>query len=105
VELYKKGDGHVEVLSASIRNMDHFLYSIALGADILTVPFKIVKEWAELGLPMPDESYKYNVESLKPISYQDLDLNKPWQEFNIQHDLTDKGIEKFAADWNALISD
>lgn len=104
LQLYKKGDGHVEVLSASIRSMDHFLDSIVLGCDILTVPFKILKEWADAGMPVPEESYKYKVESLKSIPYQDLDLNQSWESFNIQHDLTDKGIEKFAADWNNLIS-
>lgn len=104
VELYKKGDGHVEVLSASIRNMKHFMYSIALGCDILTVPLNILKEWAEMGMPVPDNSYEYKVESLKEIPFKDLDLNQDWQSFNIQHSLTDKGIEKFAADWNKLIS-
>ena len=67
----------------------HLLYSI----------FKILppifhKEWAEKGLPMP----------LTPIPYQEIDLTKNWQEFNIFHELTDKGIQKFADDWNNLIT-
>ncbi len=50
---------------------------------------------------IPSE-YSY-APDLKEIKYQELDLNKGWQEFDIKHDLTDAGIEKFASDWNALI--
>lgn len=104
VDLYKKGDGHVEVLSASIRNMDHFLASIAYGCDILTVPFKVLKQWVELGMPVPDQNYIYPAGELSPIPYKDSDLNQSWQTYNFQHDLTDKGIVKFAEDWNKLIA-
>ena len=30
-------------------------------------------------------------------------LSENWREFNIYHELIDKGIEKFASDWNSLI--
>jgi len=40
---------------------------------------------------------------LQPIAYENLNLNKPWTEFNIQHELTDAGIDKFCADWNQMI--
>jgi transaldolase len=103
VKMYQSGDGHVEVLVASVRSLDHFLESIRLGADIITAPFKILKAWADSGFKMPDESFVYHPDALKSISYQEISLNQPWQNFNIKHELTDKGIEKFAADWNALI--
>ena len=103
IEMYKKGDGHVEVLSASVRSMDHFLYAISLGSDIITSPLKILKEWGAGGMKIP-ENYLYDAKSLKPILYQEIDLNKSWKEYNIQHELTDIGIEKFSADWNSLIS-
>jgi len=32
-----------------------------------------------------------------------MDLNEPWTQFNINHELTDIGIGKFCADWNHLI--
>ncbi|MDP2598990.1 MAG: transaldolase family protein [Candidatus Liptonbacteria bacterium] len=99
------GDGHVEVLSASVRNMDHFLYSIKLGCDIITAPFKILKEWGEKGMPVPDENYMYNAGILAPIPYRQLDLKKGWQGFSIEHKLTTQGIERFAKDWNGLIVD
>ncbi len=104
VKLYQKGDGHVEVLSASFRNLDHFLEILRLGSDIATVPFKILKEWAEKGMPIPDSKYKYpRNKDLKAIPYKSLDLNKPWDKFDISDPLTEKGIERFSNDWNALI--
>lgn len=96
-------DAHVEVLSASVRSMEHFMYAIHIGSDIITAPLKILKEWAETGMGLPEEKYVYNPENLKMIAYQELDLSKPWEQFNIQHDLTDKGIQKFVQDWNELI--
>lgn len=102
IEMYKRGDNHVRVLTASIRSLDHLLYAIKLGSDIVTAPFKILKEWAEKSLPLPDENFVYNIPSLKSIPYQQIDLNKPWQEYNIFHELTDRGIEKFSMDWNSL---
>jgi transaldolase len=40
---------------------------------------------------------------LTPIPYEQVDLNKNWTEYNLKHELTNKGIEKFAQDWNSLI--
>jgi len=102
IEMYKKGDGHVEVLTASVRTLDHFIHAFNVGSDIITSPEKILKEWADKGMPFT-ESVKHESSDLKDIPYKELDLEKPWEEFNIQHELTDKGIERFAADWNNLI--
>ena len=30
-------------------------------------------------------------------------LNSRWEDFDIRHELTDKGMERFSADWNALM--
>lgn len=105
IQMFKNGDGHVEVLTASVRNIDHHLYALKLGSDIVTSPFKIIKEWAEKGLPIPGDDYKYNPKNLKAIGFKDLYLTKDWQDFNIRHELTDKGQARFAADWNALIKE
>ncbi len=97
LKMFEQGDGHVEVLSASIRSLEHVIKTFELGADIITAPLKVLKEWKT--------SNKQTAVSnkLKPIPYQKIDLNRPWQEYDIQHELTDKGLEKFASDWNALI--
>ncbi|MCL4490316.1 MAG: transaldolase [Nitrospirae bacterium] len=103
VGMYRKGDGHVEVLTASVRNMDHLLYAIKLGSDIITVPFEILKEWGEKGLPMPGDDYRYDSKGLRTIPCKDSDLSKKWQDYDISHDLTVKGMENFSKDWNSLI--
>lgn len=104
LQMYKTGDGHVEVLTASVRNVDHFLYALKLGSDIITVPYDILKEWSKQGLPMPGNDFVYQTGNLKAIPHQEFDLEKDWQKFNISHELTDKGIDRFADDWNKLVS-
>ncbi len=104
VALYKLGDGHVELLTASVRNLDHLLYALRLGSDIITAPFEVLKAWGKNGMPVPGAEYVYNAESLKPIPYKELGLDRRWEDYDIRHPLTDKGMERFTADWNALIT-
>lgn len=103
LQMYESGDGHVMVLTASVRKLDHLLCAFKLRSDIVTSPYRVLKEWAEKGMPMPGENYVYAADGLKPIAYQEIDLNMDWHEYDIRHDLTDKGMEKFSADWNALM--
>ena len=37
------------------------------------------------------------------IPYEQLDLDQPWEQFNIEHDLTKKGIQKFVSDYESTI--
>ncbi len=103
LKMFRQGDGHVEVLTASVRGMDHFLYALKLGSDIITTPYEILREWGQKGMPLPDANYIYK-HSLKGIPFKDIDLSKNWQEYDIAHDLTVKGMEKFSKDWNELIA-
>jgi transaldolase len=103
IQMYKNGDGHVEVLTASVRSMDHHLFALKLGSDIITAPYSIIKAWGEKGLMVPGDDYVYDQQGLKAIPYRDIDLTKDYASYDIRHDLTDKGIERFSADWNALI--
>jgi transaldolase len=103
VEMFKKGDGHVEVLTASVRSLDHLLYALRLGSDIITAPYAILKEWGSKGMPMPGSDYRYDAKGLKPMPFREIDLSKPWQDYDIAHDLTVKGMEWFSQDWNSLI--
>lgn len=100
--MFAKGDGHVLLLAASIRNLQHLLYSFSADADLVTVPAHVLEEWAARGFPLPEAGFKYQAVGA-PIPYQELDLEKPWQSFNIEHDLTRKGIEKFVADYQATL--
>jgi len=107
-KMYEHGDGHVHVLAASIRTVNHLLYSFALEAELATVPAKVLEQWTAKGFPMPDRDFTYkgvdtNGSLLKPIPYKELDLNLPWQSFNIAHELTTKGIQKFVADYESTL--
>jgi len=106
--MYKNGDGHVHVLAASIRHLDHLLSSFALNAELVTVPAKVLEKWAGSDFPMPDGAFTYkgigaNGQPLKPIPSKVLDLNLPWQSFNSAHELTKKGIQKFVADYRSTL--
>jgi transaldolase len=98
-----KGDGHVLVLAASIRSLEHLLYCFVLDSELATVPAKILELWASKNFPMPDKQFQYKT-SGKPIPYEELDLEQPWEKFDVRHELTRKGIEKFAADYRATLS-
>jgi len=101
--MYDEAGSHVEVLAASIRSTEHFLASLSYKADILTVPAKAIRSWVAAGR-QDGKGYTYDAKNLQSIPYQALDLSKGWREFDISHPLTDKGIERFAGDWNALIA-
>jgi transaldolase len=103
VRMYDEGDHHVQVLAASLRTLDHLYASMALGSDIVTVPFDVLKMWAAARLPLPENGYRYAAGEMKDIPYRELDLSREWKEFDITHALTTKGMEKFSADWNQLI--
>ena len=100
VRMYEKGDGHVEVLTASVRNLEHILYAIYLKSDIITIPYKIFRLWADQNFPNPAETYIYKTENLQEIPYrEDVLLGRNWQEYNLSHDLTDMGVDRFYSDW------
>lgn len=103
LKMYEKGDGHVMTLTASVRTLAHFLYALKLISPVITVPFKVFKQWADTNFAVPDGGFTYAPSDLSEIPYKELDLSKPWTSFDIKHELTDTGIEKFSADWNSLV--
>lgn len=102
LRMYREGDGHVEVLVASVRNYQHFLYALFLKADIITAPLKILEEWVGHDKEIPD-AFVYKSAALAPIPYKKVDLDSDWHAYSISHPLTDAGVEKFAKDWNGLV--
>jgi transaldolase len=106
--MYKAGDGHVKVLAASIRSVDQLMACFAMGVDLVTVPAKVLEAWAAKGLTMPSPDFTYRGvtsegQALKPIPYRELNLNQPWESFDLKHDLTTKGIERFVADFEKTL--
>lgn len=102
-QMFAEGDGHVLVLAASIRSLEHLLYCFLLETELATVPAKILEQWAGRDFPMPDRDFQYKG-SGRPIPYEELDLGRAEDTFDIRHELTRKGIEKFVADYRATLS-
>jgi transaldolase len=107
-KMYEHSDGHVKVLAASIRSVNQLICSFALSAELATLPTNVLDEWAPTGFPMPDRDFRYRgVDAagspLKAIPYKELDLNLSWQSFDIAHELTTKGIQKFVADYQRTL--
>ena len=103
LKMYASGDSHVDVLTASVRNLDHLLYAIHLQSPAITIPMKVFKEWADQGFPLPDENFTYKAVSLAPIPYQQISLDEDWRSYDLHHKLTDAGLTRFMNDWNAMI--
>ncbi|HLU09767.1 MAG TPA: transaldolase family protein, partial [Oceanobacillus sp.] len=102
LKMYHDGDGHVDVLTASVRTLNHLMYAICLQSPAITVPMKVFQEWANQGFPLPDENFTYDAGQLKPIPYQQLSLDKDWRSYDLHHDLTDVGLTRFTQDWQKL---
>lgn len=102
VEMYKKGDGHVEVLAASIRTVEAISDSIGVEADILTGTFDPLKTWFVSGMPVSTSEEIASRVGAK-IEYKEISLEKSWQDYDISHPKTDDGLKRFADDWNKTI--
>lgn len=105
LEMYRGlGDGHVQVLTASVRTLDHFLYALKLKSDVVTVPYKILEDWCAQGCPIPGENYLYQAPGLSEIPYQELSLDDDWKNYDLSHDLTTTGVSKFWSDWTQVVN-
>lgn len=106
LQLYRSGDNHVETLTASVRSVEHIKYALHLKSPIITIPAKVFTQWADARFPQPEPDYSYQPPAnTKSIPYQpDITLGKPWDSYNLQHDLTDKGLAGFWTDWTGLFS-
>jgi hypothetical protein len=53
-------------------------------------------------VPLPNDDFTY-----KPVGgeilYEELNLEQPWEQFNIEQELTRKGIEKFVSDYKSTL--
>ena len=106
--MYEDSDGHVHVLAASIRSVDHLVCSFGLGAELATVPTRVLEEWAAKDFPMPDQDFSYKGvdargKPLRAIPYSGLDLAQPWESFDLANELTTTGIQKFVADYRSTL--
>jgi transaldolase len=108
--MYESGDGHVQVLAASIRSVPHLLSVFSAHAELATVPATVLRKWAAAGCPIEQQDAPSQTgldhPALSGIAYRELDLDTPWERFNIFHELTTSGIKAFVADYrNTVTSD
>jgi transaldolase len=104
LEMFKSiEDNHVQVLTASLRNIKHLLYALWLKSDIITIPFKIFQEWADGGFQLPSQDFIYDAPGLTEIPYRELNLDADWKTFDLTHELTASGLAKFWEDWKSIV--
>jgi transaldolase len=104
LKMYRSGDGHGDVLTASVRSLDHLLDAICLESPAITIPMKVFQQWADRQFPLPDENFTYRAPDLKSIPYQHLTLTQDWHSYDLHHDLTDAGLTRFMSDWQKIIT-
>ena len=108
----------VWMLAASIRKAEHMKLSFDSGSETITAPAKAYQEWFALSpKQMEDLDTDTYAKSLKNVPYlgatqemleistvEDFMLAIESNKLNISHPLTDRGIERFAADWKAILA-
>jgi len=104
IQMFADTDGHVQPLVASVRSLDHFLYSLKLGAPLITAPEKILREWVSTGMTFPGDNYQYETGDKTALPFEEHNLFADWRSFDLSHPLTTAGIERFADDWNAVLT-
>lgn len=95
---YAGVSSQVEVLAASIRNKDHVVDTMALGCDLLTIPFKVLSEYS-----LEEMKVLLDADTAQRIPTEGLE-DKDWNQYDITHPLTDKGLAKFAQDWKSIFT-
>lgn len=106
------------MLEASVRSVEHVKRGIAFGTELITAPEKIYSEWFNMTEgevnDLNDTSYAKDLHPEPfwnpPQALMDIQSEKDFfaaienGKIVIQHPLTDIGIEKFAADWKAILT-
>lgn len=108
----------VWMLEASIRTLAHMKAGIDMGCELLTIPAKVYEEWFGL-TPEQVAALDTTVDATKltdiPVWTPSTELQhiKTVEELmtciengtlDITHPLTTAGIEKFVADWQAILA-
>lgn len=107
-------DFEIWMLEASVRRIEHIKRGLLANTELMTAPSKAFKEW--LSTESSEMDLMAYAKDLEPIPYWNppselLEIDSI-EEFitsiesgklNIQHDLTDKGLVKFAQDWHSIL--
>ncbi|MCA9364422.1 MAG: transaldolase [Candidatus Moranbacteria bacterium] len=97
--MFQSVSSHVEVLAASVRDIRRMEEILATEVDIITVPYETLQQYKKrVSTEAVEEETK-----LETIKYQEIDMEKSWNQYNISHELTTKGLQKFADDWKKMM--
>jgi transaldolase len=102
VEMYQELQSPVEILAASVRTVAQIQTCMPI-ADIITAPASLWKDWEKVK-SQPSPEVEFPQTTFQPIPFLNLKYNVNWRDININHDLTTAGVQKFADDWNGLIT-
>lgn len=99
------------MLEASVRTPEHITRGIEIGSELITAPMSIYEAYfaKKQTAPAPKELSPLPIwtpaEDLRSITTIDGFMDAITSgKLNITHPLTDKGIERFVADWKAILS-
>ena len=101
--MFLQGDGHVLLLAASIRSLEHLVHCLSIDVDMVTVPSSILSQWAIANFPVVGPPIMHTW-SGDLIPYETVDLEQPWESFDLSHALTTQGIERFAHDYEQALA-
>jgi len=101
--MFLQGDGHVLLLAASIRSLEHLVHCLSIDVDMVTVPSSILSQWAIANFPVVGPTIMHTW-SGDLIPYETVDLEQPWESFDLSHALTTQGIERFAHDYEQALA-
>ena len=104
------------MLEASVRTPAHIKRGMQLQSELITAPAKAYREWFALSPAEQDmidttpdpalqiPTYWHPSPELLQIATVDAFMNAiNTNQLNIQHPLTDKGLVRFAADWQTIL--
>jgi transaldolase len=103
---HNKVESHVKILSASVRNLDHFNSTILLGTDAITAPVTVYEAWVSQGKTVlnPENAPKYD--TLRDIAYDNISPDPDFTSYKIdlsKETLLYEGLDKFVKDWQNLL--
>lgn len=106
------------MLAASIRRVEHLKRSITLHSELITAPAKMYEEWFALSEEqkesLDENAYAKTLtapaywnppkELMEIDTFEAFDNAISSKKLSINHRLTDSGIERFTADWQAILA-
>jgi transaldolase len=119
MKLKKIFNASLWMLEASVRSTDDVKQGIALKSELITAPAKVYHEWFDLSedernsvVELSDDeilntipTWDPPVEMLTTTTLEDFYRLIESGTLNINHPMTESGIDRFVADWKAILQE